>query len=52
MLDAIQRVAFGYFLHETNRVDGLGARQDVRGLAGLRTAGFTGGWLSDDTRHG
>ena len=23
MLDAIQRVAFGYFLHETNRVNGL-----------------------------
>jgi hypothetical protein len=70
MLDAIQRGAFGYFLHETNRANGLVLDKTwadwpaienhqsglvwrlTRGcpsiVAGLRAAGFTGGWLSSD----
>jgi hypothetical protein len=60
MLDAIQREAFSYFAHETDRTNGLvpdttsGAAPAsivAVGLgltacaAGLRAAGFTGGWL-------
>jgi hypothetical protein len=69
LLDAIQRGAFGYFLHETNRANGLvldktcavwpaciaAVGQLMRGcphdVAGLRAAGFSGGWLSDDARR-
>jgi len=58
MPDAIQREAFSYFVHETSPAKRLvvnttsghapaGIAAVGLGLtAGLRAAGFTGGWLS------